>query len=209
MIKVIKGILEDLSFTDSLTREVLRMLTGDANTRLEGAFLKLIEEKPFSRITVNDIVDVAGVHRNTFYYHYQSIPAMLGEICRKMVAKMFIVYRDVQSPGDCILPLVKYSKEHKSAIQHVYSSEARPILMDYVNQIGSFAVERYIDTLTERSGISRRDKDILTHFYTAGIVGVWMDWVENNMENDATDDFIRIGTILEKTTLGNFYSQDN
>ena len=32
------------------------MTAGDANARLESAFFKLIEEKPFSKITVNVIV---------------------------------------------------------------------------------------------------------------------------------------------------------
>lgn len=181
------------------------MMTGDANERLEGAFLKLIEEKPYAKITVNDIVQEAGVHRNTFYYHYQSIPGMLSEICRKMVAKMFIIYKDAQSPADCVLPLVRYSKEHKTAILHVYVSDARQILMDYVRQIGRFAVERYIENITERTGISRHDKEVMIRFYTAGIVGVWTDWVEDNMETDSSEDFIRIGNILEKTTLGAFH----
>jgi hypothetical protein len=44
----------------------------------------------------------------------------------------------------------------------------------------------------------------MTRFYTAGIVGVWTDWVEDNMESDSTEDFIRIGNILEKTTLEAF-----
>ena len=177
------------------------MTVGDANTKLENAFLKLIMEKPFAKITVNDIVEEAGVHRNTFYYHYQSIPAMLGEICKRMVAKMFIVYKDVQSPADCILPLVHYSKENRVAVLHVYDSEARPILMDYVRQIGRFSIERYIDNVTEQTGISRHDKEIMTRFYTAGLVGVWTDWVEDGMETDSSEEFIRIGNILERTTL--------
>ena len=45
------------------------MTVGDANTKLESAFLKLIMEKPIEKITVNDLVDEAGGHRNTFYYH--------------------------------------------------------------------------------------------------------------------------------------------
>ena len=46
------------------------MTAGNANDRLEGAFLQLIEEKPYAKITVNHIVERAGVHRNTFYYHH-------------------------------------------------------------------------------------------------------------------------------------------
>lgn len=90
------------------------------------------------------------------------------------------------------------------AILHIYESDARQILMDYVRQIGRFSVERYIDHLTERTGISRHDKEIMVRFYTAGIVGVWTDWVEDNMETDSTEDFIRIGNILEKTTIEAF-----
>ena len=71
------------------------------------------------------------------------------------------------------------------AILHVFHSEARQILMDYVRQIGRFSIERYIDNVTERTGITRHDKEIMTRFYTAGIVGVWTDWVEDNMESDS------------------------
>ena len=184
------------------------MTAGNANDRLEGAFLQLIEEKPYAKITVNHIVERAGVHRNTFYYHYQSIPAMLGEICRKMVARMFVIYKDAQSPADCILPLVRYSKEHREAIIHIYESEVRPVLMDYVHQIGRFAIESYIDKVTEMTGIPRRDKELLIRFYTAGLVGVWTEWVEAGMETDSSDDFIRIGNLLTKMTLEAYRKQD-
>ncbi|MBR2728799.1 MAG: TetR/AcrR family transcriptional regulator [Eubacteriales bacterium] len=180
------------------------MTSGDANERLEGAFLELIEEKPFAKITVNDIVERAGVHRNTFYYHYQSIPAMLSEICRRFVSEMFVVYKDVASPSDCVIPLVKYSMSHKEAMMNVYNSEAKPILMDYVKQIGRFSIDRYIDAVTERTGITRTDKELMAHFLTAGIVGIWTDWVDEGMGKDATDDFIRIGVILEKLNLEAF-----
>jgi AcrR family transcriptional regulator len=184
-----------------MRKEDIRMTSGSANDRLEGAFLELIEEKPYSKITVNHIVERAGVHRNTFYYHYQSIPVMLGEICRKMVTRMFEIYKDAQSPSDCVLPLVRYSKSHRDAILHVYDSDARPILMEYVHQISKFAIESFIDNVTEKTGIPKRDKDLLARFYTAGLVGVWTEWVEDGMQTDSSEDFIRIGNVLTKMTL--------
>ena len=180
------------------------MTAGDANMRLESAFLKLIEEKPFSKITVNDIVKEAGVHRNTFYYHYQSVPAMLGEICRKLTEKLFYENRDVESPSDCILPLVQYSKKHRAAVLHVYESDARSIMMEYVKKVGRFSVERYIDKVTEKIGVNRSDREIMIRFYTAGMVGVWTEWVEMGMETDSSEEYIRIGRILEGTTLKEF-----
>ncbi|WEV41800.1 TetR/AcrR family transcriptional regulator [Bifidobacterium sp. ESL0682] len=41
-----------------------------ATTRMENAFWKLLEERDYPKITVTDIVDIAGVNRNSFYYHY-------------------------------------------------------------------------------------------------------------------------------------------
>ncbi|WEV58788.1 TetR/AcrR family transcriptional regulator [Bifidobacterium sp. ESL0728] len=41
-----------------------------ATTRMENAFWKLLEERDYPKITVTDIVNLAGVNRNSFYYHY-------------------------------------------------------------------------------------------------------------------------------------------
>ena len=44
------------------------------------SFLKLLEERPLNKITIKDIVEDCGINRNSFYYHFQDIPALLGEI---------------------------------------------------------------------------------------------------------------------------------
>ena len=41
------------------------------------AFLDILAEKPLEKITVRDITERCGINRNTFYYHYQDIPALL------------------------------------------------------------------------------------------------------------------------------------
>ena len=37
---------------------------------IRDSFVKLLNEKPLSQITIRDIVDDCGVNRNTFYYYY-------------------------------------------------------------------------------------------------------------------------------------------
>lgn len=44
------------------------------------SFLDILGDKPLDKITVSDITAKCGVNRNTFYYHYQDIPALLEEI---------------------------------------------------------------------------------------------------------------------------------
>lgn len=47
------------------------------------SFLYLAGKKSPDKITVRDIVDDCGVNRNTFYYYFQDIYAVLEELCRE------------------------------------------------------------------------------------------------------------------------------
>ena len=49
---------------------------------IQDSFLKLLNQQPLSKISVRSIVEDCGINRNSFYYHYQDIPALLGEIIK-------------------------------------------------------------------------------------------------------------------------------
>ena len=40
---------------------------------VEGAFLELMKEKPYTKISVREITEKADINRSTFYLHYQDI----------------------------------------------------------------------------------------------------------------------------------------
>ncbi len=44
---------------------------------IKDSFLKLLNQQPLSKISVRSIVEDCGINRNSFYYHYQDIPALL------------------------------------------------------------------------------------------------------------------------------------
>ena len=43
-------------------------------------FLDLLEQRPLDKISVVDIADHCGVNRNTFYYYYCDIYALVREV---------------------------------------------------------------------------------------------------------------------------------
>ena len=49
------------------------------------SMLRLLEERPLNRITVKDIVEDCGINRNTFYYHFEDIPALIEAIILEQV----------------------------------------------------------------------------------------------------------------------------
>ena len=42
--------------------------------------LKLLEQRNYKEITVLDIVAESGVNRNTFYYHFRDMSALVEEL---------------------------------------------------------------------------------------------------------------------------------
>ena len=46
---------------------------------LAQSLMDLMTTTPLEKISVNDIVDHAGVGRNTFYYHFEDIPDLISQ----------------------------------------------------------------------------------------------------------------------------------
>lgn len=47
-----------------------------ATERLENAFWELLADHEYRKITVTEVVREAHVNRNSFYYHYASLPEL-------------------------------------------------------------------------------------------------------------------------------------
>lgn len=52
------------------------------------SFLRLVGKKPVDKITVRDVVDDCGINRNTFYYYFQDIYAVLEELCQALTEQL-------------------------------------------------------------------------------------------------------------------------
>lgn len=69
-------------------QEILRLSNEESNrvTKecLQTALIYLMDEKPFERITITELVKRAGVSRTAFYRNYISKEALLGEICNSI-----------------------------------------------------------------------------------------------------------------------------
>ena len=63
------------------------------------SFLKLLNQKPLDKITVKEIVDDCGINRNTFYYHFEDIRALLSFVVDAEVECVITDNTDVESLG--------------------------------------------------------------------------------------------------------------
>ena len=82
-------------------------MDGTRGTIMQG-FSLLLHEKPVNKITVKDIAEKCGINRNTFYYHFQDIPALLEEIMEEKADQLITNHYQADEPMECIRPFIRY-----------------------------------------------------------------------------------------------------
>ena len=54
-------------------------------TIITETFIDLLTQKPLDKITVRDIIEKADINRNTFYYYYENIPALMDALFDQVI----------------------------------------------------------------------------------------------------------------------------
>lgn len=160
------------------------------------AFLQLLEEKPYNKITVKDITEYCHINRNTFYYHFHDMPDVLEQIMKKDTDYFIENYNKFSTPIDCLLPIVKYCLKRKKVIYHIYHSVQREIFLNQLEHVSLYAVTQYVDKVTAKLTIPSTDKKLLIGFYKCTLIGITLDWLEEGMNYDLEKCLIRIETLF-------------
>lgn len=178
-------------------------------TAIIDAFLKLLEEKPYNKITVKNIVDLCQINRNTFYYHFQNIPDLLEQVMKNDADCIIENYSSLSTPVDCILPLLKHIAKRKKLISHIYNSVQREVFLNYLDKITLYVVNEYVNKATEGSYISAEDKNLLIRLYKCTLVGVIIDWLEDEMSYDLPKAFTRTCDLLSGSVTQSLLKPSN
>ena len=111
---------------------------------LSKAFWELLEEKPYKKITVKDIVDRCQVNRNTFYYHFDGITTLFEEALIAWEEKIFQDPRTVAHPLSCVLPVAEDLMQNRAGVQHLLESKVRDTFFGEISVIAHRAADMYV-----------------------------------------------------------------
>ena len=116
---------------------------------IRSSFIKLLNEKPLKQISVRDIVDDCGINRNTFYYHFQDIPALMESIIKEDADRIIRENRKIESIEECLDAIISFSLQNRQAVLHIYRSVNRDIFEQYQWRVCEYAVTCYIDEILQ------------------------------------------------------------
>ncbi len=166
--------------------------TSLTKTAIEQKFLELLSEKSLNQISVKSLTATVGINRNTFYYHYKSIPDLLETVVKNLVDELFENYPPAESLDDCLTAATDFIKQNEAGIRHIYESTSRPIFERYLWRICDYVANAYLDNSEHRLDAQE--------FLSCICFGLAMNYIRRGMSFDFNPlhQFIDISSNLPK-----------
>jgi len=103
------------------------------------AFTELLETAPYSKITVQEIIDRADVGRTTFYAHFETKDDLLKSLCTRIFDHVFSAdlmkekthdFSEQHDTGAMITHILYHLQEYMDYLPGILTGESREIFMD-------------------------------------------------------------------------------
>jgi probable dihydroxyacetone kinase regulator len=149
---------------------------------LASALRQMMKVKPIDRITVKDIVEICGVNRQTFYYHFDDVDDLLEWVfeddAERVLPKEVIYERWLED----VMTFMDYLETNSSFTLNVYNSNSRLYMLRYLKSKMKACIESFAIIVSEGRNIDRQDFEFVTEFYATCAIGFISQWLDSGMQ---------------------------
>ena len=169
---------------------------------LREAFVELLREKDYARITVTELVERADLNRSTFYAHYNDISNLMSELVAEVSDGLFQVLQSavnsdfLHHPETTLEMLGKLLDGERRLYRSIGASQQSNAFMDEMQHV---VAKRMQEELGRTPGF---DPTGLTAFLSGGIVTLYRLWLDGGMGNVGVEEVNRLAAIYVKA-VGN------
>ncbi len=163
---------------------------------LAGALRERLKTTALDNIRVKDIAEDVGVNRQTFYYHFADIYALVAwmfeEEAKKMMKESFREHNISEIMRSVVLRL----EEEKVILKNIYVSINRQLLDDYLRKWVRPIVAVAISDAAEGSTISEEDLTFIIDVYETVVMALAFEFIETDMTFDYANKLEKLSIIM-------------
>ena len=172
-------------------------MTKATKTVLGESLKKLLQKKPLNKITVSELVNDCGMNRMTFYYHFQDIYDLLEWICAEDARKALEGMDAKHDWQEGLYNIFRLVLDNKAFVMNSYRSSSRSYLEMYIYRLTDELFAAVIEELDGNQALSQKDRDFMASYYKYAFLGVVLNWVNNNMQDDPKEVLERLRILVE------------
>ena len=148
------------------------------------ALRTLLEQKPYSAITVQEIIDEANIGRSTFYAHFETKDDLLRSLCSEIFYHVFTdLLPQEEDTLDCrnlelkLGHILYHIKENPVNIRSIITTDGDGLFMAYFKQYLTQLFARYMMLFPQEV-----PEDFLIHHLAGSFAETVKWWAATNME---------------------------
>ena len=160
-----------------------------AKKMIKDSFVKLLNERPISQITVKEIVDDCGVNRNSFYYHFQDIPSLLEEIVTEMADRVISNQQEGTGFEEQVDAALNEIVKYKRVIYHIIrgANGNYEFYELQLMKICEYVTRNYINSRDYAVNVPEEDMEYIVSFLKSLTFGQMIDWINHDMSYDIVE----------------------
>lgn len=154
---------------------------------LKESFIKLLEKKEISQITIKEICENADINRATFYAHYSDQYDLLKKIEDELLDNVnaYLAELDQIDKMSNVLiteKIFEYIKENAQLCKMLLSERGD---FSFQKKVMALVYDKIISELTDYHKISKEDAEYVYSFTITGCVGIVQKWLDDDMKKSA------------------------
>lgn len=161
-----------------------------AETKLWNSLISLMEEFPYSEITVTMLVKHADVNRKTFYAYYPNKDELFCAIAKAMFADLFGCFMypkpippyelDYASLNRDILRFLEQIQRYQRLLDLLITEETSGLALGTADQV---ILEKSAHIYLKTSGKQKVPQQFYVEFIRNFFMGIIDTWTQSNIEN--------------------------
>ena len=149
---------------------------------LAAALKELMAQKPFEKITIHDITELAGIRRQNFYYHFEDAYDLMRWMFQEEAVSLLKQHEGTLLWQEGLLQLFCYLEENRAVCLCALHSVGREHFKRFFKADIYAIIHRTIEQIGSEIGAKKSksyDSDIalMTHTYVITLSGIMESWL--------------------------------
>ena len=182
-----------------------RVSSFNTKQTMAASLKKLMRKKPLSKVTVSEIITDCGFNRNTFYYHFEDIYALLKWTLEQETVEVLRQIDLVIDYEEAILYMLRYIKENDDILCNICHSLGYGELRRFFAADCASIMRSIIDRAEEMQGLSLAPpfREFLCGFFTEAMAGSLVEWIEQHRTAENPHQMVEAISLVFRSALTN------
>ncbi len=157
-------------------------ITYRTKKQLSMTLKRLVENKPFSKITISELAEACSLNRKTFYYHFNDLHQLLKWTLEQEAVEILKEYGRMNNFTEAVKFSVNYIYKNKSFLAGVYKSIGNEQLAEFFRndfrEVILMAINMHENNLNVK--INENFREFLSKFYANALAGQMIEILMGN-----------------------------